>query len=249
MTWPGTNRFPVYLLLSAFVLLGTHPLAAQEEPGSPANPKQEEEKEKTKPPSLDELLGLEEEAEETTAESTSTPTEDPLEQRRKEALEARLREQTLAQNLVAAVDDMEVAANMLGERKDPGVPLQRLQLEIIRRLDAVIEEAQRQQQQSSSSSSSSSQQQQQQQQVPQRPEGQQQQGQQQQQAASSQDGEVRKKRDGKPKSEVSKLVGALIAQRALASGVSQVVFDRGGYKYHGRAKALADAAREGGLKL
>lgn len=189
MTWPGTNRFPVYLLLSAFVLLGTHPLAAQEEPGSPANPKQEEEKEKTKPPSLDELLGLEEEAEETTAESTSTPTEDPLEQRRKEALEARLREQTLAQNLVAAVDDMEVAANMLGERKDPGVPLQRLQLEIIRRLDAVIEEAQRQQQQSSSSSSSSSQQQQQQQQVPQRPEGQQQQGQQQQQAASSQDGE------------------------------------------------------------
>jgi large subunit ribosomal protein L18 len=68
-------------------------------------------------------------------------------------------------------------------------------------------------------------------------------------AASSQDGEVRKERDGKPKSEVSKLVGALIAQRALASGVSQVVFDRGGYKYHGRAKALADAAREGGLKL
>ena len=68
-------------------------------------------------------------------------------------------------------------------------------------------------------------------------------------AASSQDGEVRKERDGKPKSEVSKLVGTLIAQRALASGVSQVVFDRGGYKYHGRAKALADAAREGGLKL
>ena len=68
-------------------------------------------------------------------------------------------------------------------------------------------------------------------------------------AASSQDGEVRKERDGNPKSEVSKLVGTLIAQRALASGVSQVVFDRGGYKYHGRAKALADAAREGGLKL
>ena len=68
-------------------------------------------------------------------------------------------------------------------------------------------------------------------------------------AASSQDGEVRKERDGNPKSEVSKLVGTLIAQRALASGVSQVVFDRGGYKYHGRAKALADAAHEGGLKL
>jgi large subunit ribosomal protein L18 len=68
-------------------------------------------------------------------------------------------------------------------------------------------------------------------------------------AASSQDGEVLAERDGKPKSEVSKLVGALIAQRALARGVSKVVFDRGGYKYHGRAKALADAAREGGLIL
>lgn len=68
-------------------------------------------------------------------------------------------------------------------------------------------------------------------------------------AASSQDGEVRKERDGKPKTEVSKLVGALVAQRALARGVSKVVFDRGGYKYHGRARTLADAAREGGLKL
>ena len=68
-------------------------------------------------------------------------------------------------------------------------------------------------------------------------------------AASSQDGEVRKERDGKPKTEVSKLVGTLVAQRALARGVSRVVFDRGGYKYHGRARRLAEAAREGGLKL
>ena len=68
-------------------------------------------------------------------------------------------------------------------------------------------------------------------------------------AASSQDGEVRKERDGKPKTEVSKLVGTLVAQRALARGVSKVVFDRGGYKYHGRARRLAEAAREGGLKL
>ena len=68
-------------------------------------------------------------------------------------------------------------------------------------------------------------------------------------AASSQDGEVREERDGKPKTEVSKLVGALVARRALARGVSKVVFDRGGYKYHGRAKTLADAAREGGLEL
>ena len=45
----------------------------------------------------------------------------------------------------------------------------------------------------------------------------------------------------------AKAVGALLAQRAKASGVERVVFDRGGYKYHGRVKALADAARAGGL--
>ncbi|OGK80147.1 MAG: 50S ribosomal protein L18 [Candidatus Rokubacteria bacterium GWC2_70_16] len=45
----------------------------------------------------------------------------------------------------------------------------------------------------------------------------------------------------------AKLVGELLAQRARAKGVSAVVFDRGGYQYHGRVKALADAARAGGL--
>ena len=45
----------------------------------------------------------------------------------------------------------------------------------------------------------------------------------------------------------AKAVGALLAERAKAAGISQVVFDRGGYKYHGRVKALADAARAGGL--
>jgi large subunit ribosomal protein L18 len=44
-------------------------------------------------------------------------------------------------------------------------------------------------------------------------------------------------------------VGKIIAERAKAKGVSQVVFDRGGYIYHGRVKALADAARQGGLKF
>ncbi|POF31553.1 50S ribosomal protein L18 [Roseibium marinum] len=44
-------------------------------------------------------------------------------------------------------------------------------------------------------------------------------------------------------------VGKLVAERAVAAGVKQVVFDRGGYQYHGRVKALADAAREGGLEF
>jgi large subunit ribosomal protein L18 len=66
-------------------------------------------------------------------------------------------------------------------------------------------------------------------------------------AASSLEGEVRAQREGKPKTEVSKLVGALVASRAVEKGVSTVVFDRGGYKYHGRVKGLADAARKGGL--
>jgi large subunit ribosomal protein L18 len=44
-------------------------------------------------------------------------------------------------------------------------------------------------------------------------------------------------------------IGKVIAERAIAAGVSEVVFDRGAYKYHGRVKALADAAREGGLNF
>lgn len=49
--------------------------------------------------------------------------------------------------------------------------------------------------------------------------------------------------------EGAKLVGAAIAKKALAAGITEVVFDRGGYIYHGRVKALAEAAREGGLKF
>jgi len=49
--------------------------------------------------------------------------------------------------------------------------------------------------------------------------------------------------------EAAVTVGKRIAERALAKGVKQVVFDRGGYIYHGRVKALADAAREGGLEF
>jgi len=49
--------------------------------------------------------------------------------------------------------------------------------------------------------------------------------------------------------EAAKKVGAAIAKKALEKGISEVVFDRGGYIYHGRVKALAQAAREGGLKF
>ncbi len=49
--------------------------------------------------------------------------------------------------------------------------------------------------------------------------------------------------------EAAKVVGKLVAERALAAGIAEVVFDRGGYRYHGRVQALADAAREGGLKF
>ncbi len=49
--------------------------------------------------------------------------------------------------------------------------------------------------------------------------------------------------------EAAKTVGKKIAERAIAKGVKEVVFDRGGYIYHGRVKALADAAREGGLEF
>lgn len=50
-----------------------------------------------------------------------------------------------------------------------------------------------------------------------------------------------------PKTAASSVVGRLVAERATAAGVTAVVFDRGGYRYHGRVKALAEGAREGGL--
>jgi large subunit ribosomal protein L18 len=67
-------------------------------------------------------------------------------------------------------------------------------------------------------------------------------------SASSLEKEIASK-DQVKKVDQAKLVGKLIAEKALASGISQVVFDRNGYLYHGRIKSLADAAREGGLKF
>lgn len=68
-------------------------------------------------------------------------------------------------------------------------------------------------------------------------------------AASTLDPEIREAVAGKPKTAAGSEVGKLIARRAKEKGITQVVFDRGGYLYHGRVKALADAAREAGLKF
>jgi len=68
-------------------------------------------------------------------------------------------------------------------------------------------------------------------------------------SASTLDAEIKSALDGKTKTAQSELVGSLIARRALSKGINQVAFDRGGFKYHGRVKALAEAARQGGLKF
>lgn len=68
-------------------------------------------------------------------------------------------------------------------------------------------------------------------------------------AASSADKELKGKVSTGGNREAAKTVGQLIAKRASDKGIAKVVFDRGGYLYHGRVKALADGAREGGLKF
>ena len=68
-------------------------------------------------------------------------------------------------------------------------------------------------------------------------------------AASDVEAGARDEAKGKPKSDIAKLVGELLGKRAKEQGVSTVVFDRGGYQFHGRVKALATGAREAGLKF
>jgi large subunit ribosomal protein L18 len=67
--------------------------------------------------------------------------------------------------------------------------------------------------------------------------------------ASTLDAEIRSSSENKNKKAMAELVGTLVAKRAREKGIEQVVFDRGGYKYHGRVKALADAARGAGLRF
>ena len=66
-------------------------------------------------------------------------------------------------------------------------------------------------------------------------------------SASSKDKDIAAQKG--TKSEKSKLVGAAVARKATELGITSIVFDRGGYLYHGRVKAVADGAREGGLKF
>jgi large subunit ribosomal protein L18 len=66
---------------------------------------------------------------------------------------------------------------------------------------------------------------------------------------STLDSPVRSKADGIGKSKKAGIVGTLLAEKALNKGIKQVVFDRGGYRYHGRVKALAEAARKAGLEF
>jgi large subunit ribosomal protein L18 len=68
-------------------------------------------------------------------------------------------------------------------------------------------------------------------------------------SASTVDPEVKVQLQDLTKTEQARVVGRVLAERALAHGIQRVVFDRGGYKYQGRVKALADAAREGGLEF
>ena len=68
-------------------------------------------------------------------------------------------------------------------------------------------------------------------------------------SASTLDEELKGKLNGTGNKEAAKLVGELVAKRAIEKGIKEVVFDRGGYIYHGRVKELADAAREAGLEF
>ena len=68
-------------------------------------------------------------------------------------------------------------------------------------------------------------------------------------SASTLDPSIREQIKGLSKTEKAKVIGKILAERAVAKGITKVVFDRGGYKYHGRVKALAEGAREGGVQF
>ena len=123
---------------------------------------------------LDDLLGIDEGDSPESGSEESTDI-DPITEGEQKKLDDLLNERSLQENLDSAITDMEIAARMIGRTRSTGIEVQRIQEEIMSRLDAVIEEAMRQQQQQQQQQSSSSQQQQQQEQqsepgeVPQQP--------------------------------------------------------------------------------
>jgi large subunit ribosomal protein L18 len=68
-------------------------------------------------------------------------------------------------------------------------------------------------------------------------------------AASTLEPDLQPRLQGLNKADQARLVGEIVAERALARGIDQVVFDRGGYRYHGRVRSLAEGARSGGLQF
>ncbi len=68
-------------------------------------------------------------------------------------------------------------------------------------------------------------------------------------AASTLDGDIAAQVNGKSKTDAARIVGKIVAERAKDAGIEKVVFDRGGYPYHGRIAALAEGAREAGLEF
>jgi len=68
-------------------------------------------------------------------------------------------------------------------------------------------------------------------------------------SASTLEPELKKKLEGKNKVAQAELIGSLIAERSKGIGIEQVAFDRGGFKYHGRVKAVAESARKAGLTI
>ena len=144
------RMFGTTLVTSVMSLLFTSSLVCSNDARQDDPPKKSEKSgEKDPPKSLDELLGIDE---------GSGDDDSLLENRDRKKLEDRLQEREIESDLESAIDDMDLAAEMISTDGNVGLDLQRLQQSIIDRLDAVIEEAKRRQeeQQSSSSSSSSS---------------------------------------------------------------------------------------------
>jgi hypothetical protein len=183
------------LVAVLFVLIGAFPAMAQEEQPTKPPPTEagQSEAEVEAPPSLDELLGLEE-----TEEAEADAADDAARRQQEAELARQLNERQIGEAFVQAIRQMSLSADLLDQRFDPGLGTQRVQEEILAKLDQLIDQAKQQQQMSSSSSSSSSSQgQQQQQQSPsQRPQGQQASGQRPENATDSQEGDPPPRQDG-----------------------------------------------------